>query len=280
MPGAHGLRVLGLGDGTRRLARVPADAPPLEIVRVAVDDRPPPDLNRHVRFLPGRAEIGIGRRGTIVVDEHDGRATFRMARPPTDEEVLHPFLSTVAAVRARWAGRDAFHAGAFLLDGEAWGVLGERGTGKSTLLGALAAEQVPVLSDDLLVVDRSGSAYAGPRFVDLRRSAAERLDLGEHLGRVGARVRWRLELPEVAATAPLRGWIVLRWSRRGPRLERVEPYVRLELLARSLAIGAPPTDPDALLRHVALPMWSLARPRDLGSARGSAGELLELLRGA
>jgi hypothetical protein len=277
-PGAHALRILGLGEGTRRLATVAAESPSLEIVRLGPDRDAQPTPGGHVRLLPGRAEIGLTGRGSIVVSEESGRATFHTVAWPPDEEILHPYLSTVAAVRARWSGHDAFHAGAFLVDGAVWGILGRRGSGKSTLLASLAERAVSVVSDDLLVVDAENVAYAGPRFVDLRRNAAEQLGLGEPLGRVGARLRWRLQLPAVESTAPMRGWIVLRWNGPAPELEPVNPATRVELLAQGLAIGAPPADPGSLLRHVSMPMWCLARPRDWRSADDSVTVLLERLR--
>src|SRR5690242_29492 len=119
-PGAHGLRIVGLEDGAGRLAAVPASYPLLEVVRGPARGGPTEGLAGHVRLDPGRAEIGIARRGTIALEESGGRATFAMDPPPTDEEVLHPYLSIVAAVRARWSGHQAFHAGALVVGGVAW----------------------------------------------------------------------------------------------------------------------------------------------------------------
>src|SRR4051812_549247 len=37
-----------------------------------------------------------------------------------DEALLHPMLSGALAIMNWWHGRDAFHAGAFVVDGRAW----------------------------------------------------------------------------------------------------------------------------------------------------------------
>lgn len=274
--GAHGLRIVGLERGAERLQAVPASYPLLEVVRASPSGAAE-GLAGHVRLAPGRAEIGIARRGTIALEEAGGRATFGMDPPATDEEVLHPYLSVVAAVRARWRGHQAFHAGALLVGGVAWGVVGARGSGKSTLLASLAARGVGVLTDDLLVVEPGGNAFAGPRFVDLRRAAAERLGTGEALGRVGARRRWRVPLAQVEAEVPLGGWVVLRWAAGRGGVDAVAPRSRIAILARSLAVAAPPEDPTALLQLASLPMVTFRRPRDWASVAGSGAALLDRL---
>ena len=103
---------------------------------------------------------------------------------------MHPYLAPVALVMARWLGREGFHGGGIVAGGGVWGVLGDKTAGKSTTLAWLAREGVGVVSDDVLVID-GGTALAGPRSVDLREEAAERLGVGEPMGRVGQRERWR-----------------------------------------------------------------------------------------
>ena len=275
--GAHGLRIVGLARGTGRLQAVPAGYPILEVVRAPPSSGPVEALAGHVRLEAGRAEIGIAGRGTIALEEAGGRATFRIDPAATDEEVLHPYLSIVAAVRARWRGRQAFHAGALAVGGVAWGVVGARGSGKSTLLATCAARGVEVLTDDLLVLEPGGNAFAGPRFVDLRRAAAERLGVGEALGRVGARRRWRVPLAPTDPELPFGGWIVLRWGAGPVGIEAVPPRARIAILARSLAVAAPPSDPTALLQIASLPMLTLRRPRDWDSVDRSCALLLARL---
>jgi hypothetical protein len=126
-------------------------------------------------------------------------------------ELVHPHLAPGAAVLARWLGRETLHAGAVLAGGGAWAMLGDRESGKSSTLDWLAAHGHPVLADDLLVLDGS-DVLAGPRCIDLRADAAQRLGAGEPLGVVGTRERWRLRLGPLASSAPLRGWGILDWG--------------------------------------------------------------------
>ncbi len=132
---------------------------------------------------------------------------------PDDRALVHPHLAGVAAVAAHWLGRESFHAGAFVAGGGVWGLLGERGAGKSSMLASLALAGVPVVSDDVLVLD-SRTALAGPRSIDLRSDASAHLDAGEPLGVIGGRERWRLPLAPIAPELPLRGWVVLGWDER------------------------------------------------------------------
>jgi ABC-type molybdenum transport system ATPase subunit/photorepair protein PhrA len=51
-------------------------------------------------------------------------------------------------VLAHWLGRESFHGGGFVAGDGVWGVLGEKGDGKSTLLASLALSGVPIVADD------------------------------------------------------------------------------------------------------------------------------------
>jgi hypothetical protein len=218
-----------------------------------------------------KALLKLQSGGEIRLDRARGRATYVLPRRLGRDELVHPFLAPAAALMAWWLGRECFHAGAFVIGGRAWGVIGDRGTGKSTTIAELSLAGLPILGDDLLVV-RGRTAYAGPRAVDLRRDAAARLSVGESLGVVGARERWRLALPATKAEVPLGGWILLAWSAR-VELARVPASERLVRLHRGRGINLPPRDPDAMLDLASLPAWELRRPK----AWGSAGDALERL---
>src|SRR5207237_858464 len=160
---------------------------------------------------------------------------------------------------AQWYGRESLHGGGIAFAGAAWGVLGERHEGKSTLLAAAAARGLDVLADDVLVVEGE-AAFAGPRTVDLRPDAAEALGLGEDLGVAGARPRWRLELEPVAPSLPLAGWVFAAWSEETV-LARLSPSETLVRLLRHRGLRLPPTDPAAFVQLSALPAWEFRRPR-------------------
>ena len=108
-------------------------------------------------------------------------------------------------------GRAAIHGGAFLHEGRAWVLLGDKGQGKSSTLGWLATPGVPIITDDLVVCDE-GDVLAGPRCVDLRADPARHLNVGRDLGVIGTRERWRIDVPPCPSRSPLRGWIFLEWG--------------------------------------------------------------------
>jgi hypothetical protein len=161
---------------------------------------------------------------------------------------------------ARWMGLEAFHAGALVGADGAWALAGGNEAGKSTLLAALAVRGEPVLTDDLLVVDRAGTAYAGPRCIDLRELRIVGDGVGQHVRLVRGATRHRLDLPPVSAAVALRGWLFLEWGSR-VQAERCAAGARIARLMaqRRWATGA--IDELALLELAALPAWTVRRPR-------------------
>lgn len=270
--GCYGLDLHGVGDAAALLGPVPDGAPTLtvrlsspaeEIVSEWVDER--------------SAGFRLQGGGSAVVDRAAGRTLLRMpdAEAVPHEQLVHPFLSTSAAVVNRWHGRDSFHAGAFVVGGGAWAVLGDKGRGKSTLLALSALRGLEVLADDLLVLD-DGHALRGPRCIDLRADAAEVIGDAEDLGVVGARHRARLRLGGAPASAPLRGWVFPVWSDQA----RVEPLAvgqRLGRLLGNLSLRLSPVDPARFLRYASLPCLVLSRPRDWSAAEDGVGVLVETL---
>jgi hypothetical protein len=187
---------------------------------------------------------------------------------------VHPYLAPAAAVIARWMGRESMHAGAFAVDGRALGVVGTREAGKSSTLAWLARDGIDVLCDDMLIVD-GPRPLAGPRSIDLRRDAAERLGAGEPIGVTGARERWRLRLAPLARGATLAGWVFLAWGER-VEVRQLPGPERLARLAAERGLRLPPARPDALLELTSLPAWELRRPRGWESLPAAADRLLAL----
>lgn len=267
----YGLRVTGL-DGAASLMQPEDPALPELTVRRGVTVR------RSLRDeLDERtAQFGLqGGCGRVELTRAPLTARLQLDRPYDDELVLHPFLAMTAAISGWWLGRTVLHAGAFVIDGGAWGVLGRKGAGKSSLLAQLAGNGLGVMCDDVLVVE-NGVAHAGPSCIDLRPQAAERFG-GEPLGVVGARERIRLRLPLTAAAVPLRGWVVPEW---GEELEVTAAPVasRLPHVLGNLALYRGVPEPQTALALAALPLLLWRRPRSWSAMPEAASELLRAVR--
>lgn len=263
---AYGFRLAGVDSGYLQHSR--DESRPLLTVRRAVSDPgerlQPPAGTKALALLDG---------GRLVLDRRARIADFETPEHLDDDDLVHPYLAPAAAVMAGWQGWDTFHAGAFATDGRAFAVLGERERGKSTLLAALALDGVPIVTDDVLVVER-GIAQAGPRCIDLRRDdglPAAALEPSR------SSTRARLRLPPLAATAELAGWVALEWGKR-LELERLRPSERLHRLASSHSRAGDPRD-DALLELARLPGWMLRRPPRLELLPETIRRLLELVSG-
>ena len=179
---------------------------------------------------------------------------------------------------SRWLGRESFHGGAVAIGDGAWAVLGDKEAGKSSTLAWLALAGHPVLADDLVVL-ADGRALAGPRSIDLREASAAQLRVGEPLGRIGLRDRWRLRLPAPPPALPLSGWIVLAWGDGAPSLRALRGAARLEAILPHRAVRLIPADPATLVRLSALPCYELRRRRAWSSLPDAAELLVESLSG-
>ena len=252
--GAYGLALGGVEEAAPHLVVAEPEWPHFELANTVGHVERTLD-----RINDDRALLRLRSGGEIRVTRADSSAEFVTPQPLTPAELVHPYLAPVAAVAARWFGRDSFHGGAFAVGHDVWAVLGDREGGKSTTLAWLAAQGVPILCDDLLVFE-SETIFAGPRMLDLRAEAAERLGAGSYLGVVGARERWRLLLGAPPTGARLRGWIFLAWS-EGIAMERVPAASCLPRLFEHLGLRIPPTRPERLLELAALPAWEFRRPQ-------------------
>jgi hypothetical protein len=270
MVGAYGLRLDGVAGAEGALVAAAADWPRVHVSAVVGTGE------AGAEFLDDRrARARLRTGGWIDMDREAGRAAFTVPAPLSPEELVHPFLAPVAAIFSRWHGREALHGGGIALGGQAYGVIGERESGKSSLLAALAARGVDVVCDDVLVVE-GREAFAGPRTVDLRREAATELGLGTGIGFAGARERWRMALEPLDRVLSLAGWIFPVWADE-TTLARVAASEVLERLLRNRATGVAPEDPGGFLQLSALPAWELRRPRSWGALPGTLDRLLERL---
>ncbi len=255
--GAYGLALPGLQNAYLQPAEPSWPtwtmrwAPPPQGEAAAPEEWSP----HHARLLPWPG-------GTVHIDRASRTSTFLFPQPPSPDAIAHPLLASTAVVAGNWLGRTPLHAGAFVLDGRVWGVLGGKRKGKTSTLMGLHLAGVPVVADDVLVVDAQRTvAFAGPRCLDLREDAAERFGKGRPIGVVGARARWRVVLPAIAQELPLAGWVLLEWA-ESSRLSRPSVSARLAALAAHRGLTAKGSSEDGLLELLALPMVLYGRPRN------------------
>lgn len=216
------------------------------------------DIVSHLDFDTAVQPLHAG--GHLRADRRSATATFHRAQPLTDAELVHPGLTTVAAIFSHWAERLSFHGGAVGTAAGAWAVLGARESGKSTLLAQLALRGYPILADDLVVLlgDR---VAAGPPSVDLRPDAVRRLDGAVTTEWVRRGERHRLHLAGPAADAPLAGVITLE-AGAAPTVTRVAPSERIPALHPHRTVRALPARPELFLDLAPLPAYRLVRPTD------------------
>jgi hypothetical protein len=266
--GAYGLRLENVERARPLLAPAAPSWPLLRIRRrIGVGGA------THEWVTQDAATLKLQNGGEISIDRTRGEATFILPHRVGTAEIVHPLLAPVAAIMAYWLDRQSFHAGAFVAYGKVWGIVGERGAGKSTTVARLALDGVPIVCDDMLILDGL-QALVGPRSVDLRGGAAAKLGVGKHIGVVGARERWRLPVPQLPGELTLGGWIFLAWGDRVQALP-VRGSERLVRLAASRGARLPPRNPDALLELAALPAWELTRPRRWSSLTEGVACLLD-----
>lgn len=260
----YGIAVRGLGGGGGPVA--PPDWPRWEVGhRVGT-----PSGREGMSVWDDRAWIGIGAGGEFHLDRAARRVEFVAPEPWSPEALLHPGFAPAAAVIAHWMGRAALHCAAVVIDGRAWALLGERGSGKSTTAAHLARLGCDVLTDDLLVVDGE-TCFAGPRAIDLREDAAAVLG-GRELGRLGNRERWRVALAGDVLSAPLGGWVDLCW---GEAAAWQAAGIAERLAALDRAVGLP-LEGERSLQLADRPMFRMRRERT-GEACLSARSMLDAL---
>jgi hypothetical protein len=268
--GAYGLRLLGPGDGPipgQALMTAPEHWPTLRLEQRIEDPLPAEPV---VTADWGRIPLADG--GQALLDRRRRTVTFLSTTPVEADRLVHPTLAYVGAVFSNWFGRHAIHAGAFVVNGEAWALIGVRNAGKSSTLGWLARAGSPVLADDLVVID-GGTVLAGPRIIDLLPSSARYLRY--HGLRVRGGERRRVPLDGVDPEVPLRGWIALSW---GDALEAraIPPAERLAVLIEQLPIPLYGPGSASFLDLAALPGFELRRPRHLATLPATGAKIAEL----
>ncbi|MEA2478620.1 MAG: hypothetical protein QOJ07_542 [Thermoleophilaceae bacterium] len=261
-PGAYGLRLTGVAGAD--LIDAPSGWEPWTV------ERSGSGLGSDEATTIGEwtASVPLRPGGRLELDRRARSATWSTPAPLSDDLLAHPYLAPAAAIAATWRGALALHGGALVTGEGAWGLLGDAGGGKSSLLAAL---DLPVVADDLLVIE-GGAVMAGPRCVDLREPApgARRVEGAE-------RERWRLRLLAVPAATPLAGFVRLEWGGGLAVRELESPAERLPVLSAQLAVVAGAPAAAVLLALAELPVLVLTRPRDRARLGASAAALLDAI---
>lgn len=269
MKGVHGLRLNGLDAVAQFLVEAPPGWPTLTVECAGGTE----GIER-THFDESLAEFKMRYDGGQIVEIRIERASlaarFTSEADIENDQLVHPGLAIVASVTAHWLGRDAFHAGAFLIEGGAWAILGAQEAGKSTTLGHLFAHGADIVTDDILVV-HNGLALAGPRSIDLREGAAEWLGIGDHLTRSH---KSRVRTAQIPSSAPLHGFVLPCWGDE-VRLTPVPVAERLPLLFANRALTKVEPAPERLLDLAMLPFLRFERPRRWESMDQATGLLLE-----
>jgi hypothetical protein len=254
--GAYGLRLSGVEGIEEFLVEAPDHWTPLELILRAG----PVDM--YSGWIAPRSAEFVTLSGNLIQLDLDRREAILTAPSmPRAEEVVHPYLSSIGAMTAHLMGQESFHAGAVKVEGSAWAIAGDREAGKSSTLASLAAHGFPVVCDDTLVLS-AGKALAGPRSIDLRRDAADTLGLGDELGVVGTRERWRMHVEPIEPELELRGWVFLEWADELEITSLSTPETLSHLIPRR-AVRLPPEQHTTLIDLARLPALLLRRPRGL-----------------
>lgn len=263
--GAYGLCLEGLSTSLL-VCPVPKSWPRVKLIQ-DVGASP----SEHSTYGDDTIDLSFESGWGVRLRREPATITFLVREHVGDDELVHPHLAPAAMHFAAWLGRGAFHGGAFVQHGRAFGLLAARTGGKSTTLARLAESAVPVLVDDALVVE-NGTALAGPRCIDLRPEAAHHRSLAS----VRSDARRRLTLPPIEPSFPLAGIFTLGWG-DALSFERLQPSERLIALARHCRPEVGRT--SALLDISRLPVWRVTRPRDLASLDEVCDRLLETALG-
>jgi hypothetical protein len=275
--GAYGLRIDVPDHYVDRASLVdPPDTWPVWTVGwEPLRDSPASDTSVVESWSPDHSVMAAQPAGFITVDRAAARTILHLEEAPSPATLLHPYLASTGVVAGHWMGRAPFHAGVFALGGRAWGVLGGREMGKSSLLMSLHRVGVPILADDVLVIG-GDTAFAGPRCLDLRRSAAERFGEGTYIGVVGARERWRVALPAALPQMAFGGWVRLEWADE-LHVARPRAAVKLRSLLANCGLTAPGIPTPGIIDLLAYPMLELGRPRRWDLADEALDRLLDAI---
>ena len=194
--GLYGVALAGLRP---RAAAEPAPPVDWEQWRFAQIVAPARD-EAGMSIQDGRARVGLPGVGELRLSRADRTISLHVPTPVPAATVEHPLLVPAAATVAYWQGRASVHAAAVLVDGRVWGLLGDRGAGKSTLAAELLLAGGTLFADDLLILtpDSAFAARRSSTFAAMSRHASPRRCSGRS-GGASAGASWPDRPPRGAA---------------------------------------------------------------------------------
>jgi hypothetical protein len=223
---------------------------------------------------PDSVRLSYRHGGSLLVRREPAEVEFAVPQAMTPEMLVHPLATMPLSVLAHWRGDTTLHGGAFLHGDGAWGICGDRAAGKSTMLALLGARGVPIVADDLLAIN-ARDVVSGPRCVDLRSDVASRFPQARSLGKVGNRIRYRLDTAPTPERVPLRGIFLLEWADSSePEVAALPIRHRIALL-HAQRYSTLFSDADGgLMRLLDLPMLRFRRSRRWDRADEAVDRLL------
>ena len=251
--GAYGMRLVGIAPSVELLARVDPDAPQLTVRRTAPNGELPADSPP--------LTVGLIDGGRLGVDVERGLAVYALEQDVCDDDMVHPWLVPAVCEIAVARQCTVLHGGILEFGGAAIGIIGDRESGKSSILAQVATRHplLTVMADDLIVI-RAQKVYAGPRCIDLRPSS---ITAFPQISTTPSRsaTRLRLVVPSCKAAARLIGFVELEW---GPSLaiQPVRVADRLATLLPHMSTDLSRSNVESVLDLASLPVWRLQRPRD------------------
>lgn len=201
----------------------------------------------------GMPWVWFGARGAIdvirfpglawcEVDSRVGQVTCTWRRHLGHEEPEHLLVNHILPLAASTVGFLVLHASVVARpSGGAVAIIGPVGAGKSTLAAYLATRGWKIVSDDRLIVDGAGRAYATAPYVRISPAAAARFGMNAALPHGHHKVRIPLGRGSWSWEAQPRSLERIVFLQRDPATTRLEPLrgreASFELLTAMLQLG-------------------------------------------
>lgn len=185
---------------------------------------------QHLRLEDGSSYLRWKDQFEFVVSSDGHRISGRPVADAPEEVFQNYLLSQVLSFALLRQGIEPLHATTVVIEGSAVGFLGDSGCGKSSLGATFLREGYPLLTDDLLVLQRKQQeiiAFPGPPRIKLYREVAGTLFGKQAQGTPLNQVTDKMILPlndrqAHSRSAPLRALYVLNPPNPKSRPSRIQ----------------------------------------------------------